>query len=115
MGSEMCIRDSTKKPKEWIKKVEKAQKAVSCFVALLENKLEEAKSHLGAVEDDKYNLAKLHLRAGDEEKALSMSEEAVKSGEKRVLPLLARIEILHAAGKDEETRDAFKLLQPISA
>lgn len=113
--TEKIVKEATKKPKEWIKKIEKAQQAVSCFVALLENKLEEAKSHLGAVEDDKYNLAKLHLRAGDEEKALSMSEEAVKSGEKRVLPLLARIEILHAAGKDEETRDAFKLLQPISA
>ena len=91
--------------------MEKARKAILCFSALIENKMDEAKKHLGSVEDDKYNLAKLHLWAGDEEKALAMSEEALKPGEKRVLPLLARIEILHATGKEEETRKAFELLQ----
>jgi peroxiredoxin len=44
-----------------------------------------------------------------------MSEEALKPGDNRVLPLLARIEILHAAGKEEQTRKAFELLKPISA
>lgn len=109
------VKEATKKPEEWVKKVEKAGKAMSCFIALLENNHEEARKHLGSVEDDKYGLARLHLRAGDQEKALSLSEEAVKSGEKRVLPLLARIEILHAAGQEDETRKAFDLLKPISA
>ena len=113
--TEKAVKEATKKPDEWLKKVEKAQNAILCFTALLDNKLEDAKTHLGAVEDDKYNLAKLHLRAGDHDKALSMSKEAVKSDENRVLPLLARIEILHAAGKEKETREAFNLLQPISA
>ena len=113
--TEKLVKEATKKPEEWIKKLEKAREAIVCFSALLENKLDEAKKHLGAVEDDKYNLAKLHLRAGDEEKALKMSEEALKPGDNRVLPLLARIEILHATGKEEQTRKAFELLKPISA
>lgn len=109
------VKEAGKKPGEWVNSVEKARQALSCFVALLENNSEEAKKHLGAVQGDKYTLARLHLRAGDQEKALSLSEEAVKSGEKRVLPLLARIEILHATDKKEEVKKAFDLLSPISA
>ena len=52
--TEKLVKEATKKPEEWIKKVEKAREAIVCFSALLENKLDEAKKHLGAVEDDKY-------------------------------------------------------------
>ena len=50
--TEKLVKEATKKPEEWIKKVEKAREAIVCFSALLENKLDEAKKHLGAVEDD---------------------------------------------------------------
>jgi peroxiredoxin len=109
------ITEAGKKPDEWVNSVKKARQAMSCFVALLGNNPEEAKKHLGAVQGDKYTLARLHLRAGDQKKALSLSEEAVKSGEKRVLPLLARIEILHAINRKDEAREAFDLLKPLSA
>jgi peroxiredoxin len=109
------ITEAGKKPDEWVNSVKKARQAMSCFVALLGNNPEEAKKHLGAVQGDKYTLARLHLRAGDQKKAPSLSEEAVKSGEKRVLPLLARIEILHAINRKDEAREAFDLLKPLSA
>ena len=109
------VEEAGKKPGEWVSNLEKARNSMKCFIALLEGDHETARKNLGSVQGDKYTLARLHLRAGDQEKALSLSEEAVKRGEKQVLPLLARIEILHTLGKTEETRKTFDQLRPISA
>ncbi len=109
------VEEAVKKPGEWVKNVERARNSMKCFIALLEEDKETARKHLGSVQADKFTLAQLHLRADDKEKALSLSEEAVKSGEKQVLPLLARIEILHTLGKTEDTRKTFEQLRPISA
>lgn len=113
--TDKMVKDAGKKSGDWANNLQKARDAMICFIAILEGNKEEAKKHLGAVQGDKYTLARLHLRVGDHEKALSVSEEAVKSGNKQVLPLLARIEILHALDKKEETKKAFELLKPISA
>lgn len=112
---EKAAQEAGKKPGEWINAVKKAHQEVSCYLALLEDNVEEAKKQIGSVQRENYALARLYLRLGDEEKALSMSAEAVEKGEKEVLPLLARIEILHALGKTEETRKAFEQLAPLSA
>jgi peroxiredoxin len=113
--TEKAVKEAGKKPGEWVNNLQKARNAMSCFLALLEDNKEEAKAHIGAVQGDNYYLARLHLQLGDHEKALTMSKEAVDSAEKQVLPLLARIEILHALDKKEETIEAFERLKPISA
>jgi peroxiredoxin len=113
--TEKAVKEAGKKPGEWVNNLQKARNAMSCFLALLEDNKEEAKAHIGAVQGDNYYLARLHLQLGDHEKALTMSKEAVDSAEKQVLPLLARIEILHALDKKEETMEAFERLKPISA
>ena len=109
------VEEAGKKPGEWVKNVEKARNSMRCFIALLEDDKETARKHIGSVHGDKFTLARLHLQAGDDEKALTLSEEAVKNGEKQVLPLLVRIEILHTLGKVEEARKTFDQLKPISA
>jgi len=110
-----AAQEAGKKPGEWVNAVKKAHQEVSCLLALLMGDLDEAKKHLGSVQGQQYALARLHLRVGDQEKALSLSAEAVKKGEKLVLPLLARIEILHGSGKADETKKAFEKLAPLSA
>ncbi len=113
--TEKAVKDAGKKPGDWVNTVKKARNAMSCYLALLEDNIEEAKKHIGSVQGEKYALARLHLRLGDEEKALTLSQEAVDRATKMVLPLLARIEILHALDKMEETKKAFEKLAPISA
>lgn len=110
-----AVEEAGKKPGEWVKSVEKVRDEVRCYIALLERDLDEAKKYADSVQAEKYALARLNLQLEDHEKALSLSKEAVDQGEKLVLPLLARIEILHALDKHDEARAAFEELAPLSA
>lgn len=73
---------------------------------------EDAREQLGKTKDIvKHRLALLWHRAGDAEKALSVSAEAVKAAPGQVLPLAARVEILHANDKTDEAREVFATLR----
>ena len=59
--------------------------------------------------------ATLWQRAGNEEKAIELAEEAVKSGKNEVHPLATQVALLHAAGKTEEAKTAFETLRTTGA
>ena len=59
-------------------------------------------------------LARAHLAARNYGFAESTARQAVAKYPNQVAPLAAQVEILHAAGKDKEARDAFRLLEPIA-
>ncbi len=62
-----------------------------------------------------YAQALQYLALGDKEKADSLSKAAVEQGGGQTLPLAARIEILHALGKDDDARASFEQLRKISS
>ena len=110
-----AVKEAGRKAGAPIAGIEKTRKELAFYLALLDNNIDEAKNLIGEVRREKYDLAGLHLRLGDEEKALTLSREAVDKDKGMVLPLLARIEILHALGRMEDTKAAFEALAPISA
>ena len=112
---EKAVKEAAKKPDAWVKSVEKARDELRTYIALLEGNNEEAKKHIGTVQREKHALARLHLRLGDHEKALALSAEAIEKADQQVVPLLARIEILHELDKCEEAKEVFEKLAPISA
>ena len=57
-------------------------------------------------------LARAHLAARNYGFAESTARQAVAKNPNQVPPLAAQVEILHAAGKDKEARDAYRLLEP---
>jgi len=59
-------------------------------------------------------LARAHLAARNYGFAESTARQAVATSPNQVAPLAAQVEILHAAGKDKEARDAYRLLEPIA-
>jgi peroxiredoxin len=59
-------------------------------------------------------LARAHLAARNYGFAESTAGQAVQKNPNQAAPLAAQVEILHAAGKDKEARDAYKLLEPIA-
>jgi len=59
-------------------------------------------------------LARAHLAARNYGFAESTARQAVARNPNQVAPLAAQVEILHAAGKDEEARDAYRLLEPMA-
>jgi peroxiredoxin len=59
-------------------------------------------------------LARAHLAARNYGFAESTAREAVAKNPNQVAPLAAQVEILHAAGKDKEARDAYRLLEPLA-
>jgi len=59
-------------------------------------------------------LARAHLAARNYGFAESTARQAVAKTRNQVAPLAAQVEVLHAAGKDKEARDAFRLLEPIA-
>ena len=59
--------------------------------------------------------AALWLRAGNEEKAVAMAAEAVKSGKNEVIPLVGKIKILHQLKKTKEAKEAFEQLRRLGS
>jgi len=59
-------------------------------------------------------LARAHLAARNYGFAESTARQAVARNPNQVPPLAAQVEILHAAGKDKEARDAYRLLEPLA-
>jgi peroxiredoxin/tetratricopeptide (TPR) repeat protein len=59
-------------------------------------------------------LARAHLAARNYGFAESTARAAVEKNPNQVPPLAAQVEILHAAGKDKEAREAYKLLEPLA-
>lgn len=113
--TDKAIKDATKNQSSWLSSVKKAQDAIAFYQALLRDDQEAAKKLIGQVQRDKHALSRLHLQVGDEDKALSMSKEEVEKNSKLVLPHLARIEILHQLGREDEVRKAFEAFAPLTA
>jgi peroxiredoxin len=59
-------------------------------------------------------LARAHLAARNYGFAESTAREAVAQNPNQVPPLAAKVEILHAAGKDQSARDAYRALEPLA-
>jgi peroxiredoxin len=59
-------------------------------------------------------LARAHLTARNYGFAESTARQAVAKAPNQVPALAAQVEILHAAGKDKEARDAYRALEPIA-
>jgi peroxiredoxin len=59
-------------------------------------------------------LARAHLAARNYGFAESTARQAVTKNLNQVAPLAAQVEILHAAGKEKEARDAYRLLEPLA-
>ena len=113
--TEKAVKAAGKKAGALVESIKKVQGELACYLAVLDGDDEKAREHLKDVSGAKYSLARLHLRLGDEEKALSLSKEAVDKEKGMVLPLMARAEILHALGKGGGARETLEELQKISA
>ena len=59
-------------------------------------------------------LARAHLAARNYGFAESIARKAVDKNPNQVPPLAALVEILHAAGKDKEAREAYRKLEPMA-
>ena len=59
-------------------------------------------------------LARAHLAARNYGFAESTARQAVAKNPNQVAPLAALVEILHAAGKEKEARDAYRTLEPLA-
>ena len=59
-------------------------------------------------------LARAHLAARNYGFAESTARQAVEKNPNQVPPLAAQVEILHAAGKEKEAREAYKPLEPMA-
>jgi len=60
------------------------------------------------------SLARAHLAAKNLGLAESAARKAVEAGTNQVLPLATLVEVLHAAGKDKEAREAYAKLEPLA-
>jgi peroxiredoxin len=113
---EKAVKAAGKKSSSLIKSLEKAKSGLEAYLAILNNDLPKAREKFGDIKRDKYALALIRLRLGDNEEALKLSEEAInKKATGQVLPLAARIEVLHGSGKTEEARATFEELSQISS
>ncbi len=110
-----AVADAGKAAGEKIKRYKPAVAELNVYLAILEDRLDEAKEKFKDIKREKAALARLRLRLGQEEEALKLSEEAVTSGKNRTLPLAARAEILHTVGKTDEAKKAFEELKKLSA
>ena len=82
------------------------------YLALLEDRPEEARRHLGKTRGlPADQRARIHLALGEEEKAVEIIGKAVESSPGQVRVHAAAVEILHRAGRDEEAREMFGRLQ----
>jgi peroxiredoxin len=63
----------------------------------------------------KPHLARAYVQAGDNQKAEKLAREAADAGKNEVYPLATLIEVLHAAGKEDEAKQAFERLRGLSA
>ena len=63
----------------------------------------------------KSRLAQLYLRSGDKDKAVKTAAEGVSAAAGQVLPVAHRVEILFAAGKNEEAFKAFEEMRKRAA
>ena len=59
-------------------------------------------------------LARAHLAARNYGFAESTARKAVEQNPNQVPPLAAQVEILHAAGKEKEAREAYRKLEPLA-
>jgi peroxiredoxin len=112
---EKLVKDAGKKLGQKIAGLEKTRDELNGCLALLKGEVEEGLKPLEKSQRPKYALALQYLALGNEEKAESLSAEAVKSGEGQTLPLAAQIEVLHRLGKMKEAGEAFESLRKISS
>lgn len=58
--------------------------------------------------------ARVQLRAGRVEEAVATARKAVERDANQVAPLACLVEVLHAAGKEDEARDAYRRLRSLA-
>ncbi|MFT5905516.1 MAG: peroxiredoxin [Cryomorphaceae bacterium] len=113
---EKAVKAAGKKNSSLISSLKKAKSGLQTYLAILNKDLTKAREKFGDIKREKYALALLRLRLGDSEEALKLSEAAITTKTAgQVLPLAARIEVLHGLGKSEEARKAFEELRKISS
>ncbi len=110
-----AVANAGKAPGEKVKQIKELQSDLDAYVAILEDRTDDARSALKDVKRSKPALARLHLRLGQQEEALRLSKEAVDGGKNQTLPLAARVEILHRCGQTDAAREAFSELKALSA
>ncbi|WP_165788852.1 redoxin domain-containing protein [Rubritalea profundi] len=113
--TETLVKAAGKSAEGTIKQIKKYQTELNGLVAELNGDKEESLKALKQSARPKWAKALRYLHHGDLETANKLSEEAVTKSTHQTLPLAARIEILHAQGKTEETRSSFEQLRKISS
>jgi peroxiredoxin len=84
------------------------------YLLLFDGKTEEALKTFDKATSMRPELkARAQLRAGEVEKALATAKSAVDRNPNQVPPLVCHIEILNAAGKTQEAREAYETLRPL--
>ncbi len=112
---ETAVKNAGKKPGTVVANVKKVQAELKAYDAMLDPDAEKPKELSKDIKRTPYALARLHWQIGAKDKALEVSKKAVDDSPKQVLPLAARIEILHGTGLAEKAKEAFTELQAISA
>ena len=113
--TESLVKAAGKAAEGTIKQIKKHQTELNGLLAELNGDKDAALKALKESSRPKWAKALRYLHHGDLENANKFSEEAVTKSTRQTLPLAARIEILHAQGKTEETRKCFQQLREISS
>jgi len=96
--------------------IENTKTELSVYQALVEGKLDAAKTALPKTKNiSKERLAGLYLAAGDLVKAEEQARDAVKSGKNQVLPLATLVYTLYRVNKMDEARTRFEELRQLAA
>ncbi len=111
-------KTAAEKPfKSAVETLENIQRELTIYLALTGPKPDKAlaKENLAKLKNvAKHRHATLWQRAGDNEQAIKLAGEAVSSAKNEVLPLIAQVKILHAAGETEKTKTAFTTLRTVA-
>lgn len=112
---ENAVKEAGKEPGRLIDSMKKTKSGLETYLYILNNDIAKAREKFKDIKRDRHSLALLRLRLGDKEDALKLVNEDAKNTTGQVLPLAARIEVLHALGKTEEARSAFEELRKIGS
>ena len=112
---ECAVKKAAKPHQDFLNKLGKTRTEFDGLLATLDQQSEQALAALGKSSRPKHALALQYLALDDREKAEKLSREALEKRPRSTLPLAARIEVLHALGKDEDARATFTRLREVSS
>ncbi|MGZ8901369.1 MAG: redoxin domain-containing protein, partial [Limisphaerales bacterium] len=111
-----AMSDAMKTHASKIKGIENVLAELRLHNSIAANETEAARTQMAELKNvPKEQLSQLWLKLGDQDQAVKLATEALKSATNQVYPLANYIDVLARSGKDAEAREAFMVLTKVAA